>query len=110
MGTVSDNMAMKQQDPELNLRKRRTHRAVFLDEMNLVVLWSELLSLIASHAPRAKIGRPQFELETMLRIHFVQQWSEPDSQRKAPNVSLHCIVAIRSEALVGGNGSAAASR
>ncbi len=65
---------MKQQDLGLNLNKRRTRKAVFLDEMNLVVTWSELLALIAPHAPRAKTGRPPFELETMLRIHFVQQW------------------------------------
>lgn len=65
---------MKQQDLGLNLNKRRTRKAVFLDEMNLVVPWSELLALIAPHAPRAKTGRPPFELETMLRIHFVQQW------------------------------------
>ncbi len=35
---------------------------------------TELLGLIAPHAPRAKTGRPPFALETMLRIHFVQQW------------------------------------
>jgi transposase, IS5 family len=74
MSTAADNMAMKQQDLGLNLNKRRTRKAVFLDEMNLVVPWTELLSLIAPHAPRAKTGRPPFELETMLRIHFVQQW------------------------------------
>ncbi len=74
MATAPDNMAMKQQDLGLNLNKRRTRKAVFLDEMNLVVPWTELLSLIAPHAPRAKTGRPPFELETMLRIHFVQQW------------------------------------
>lgn len=33
-----------------------------------------MLSLIAPHAPRAKTGRPPFELPTMLRIHFLQQW------------------------------------
>ena len=65
---------MKQQDLGLNLNKRRTRKAVFLDEMNLVVPWTELLALIAPHAPRATTGRPPFELETMLRIHFVQQW------------------------------------
>ena len=65
---------MKQQDLGLNLSKRRTRKAVFLDEMNLVVPWAELLALIAPHAPRAKTGRPPFELETMLRIHFIQQW------------------------------------
>jgi transposase, IS5 family len=72
--TAPDNSAMKQQDLGLNLSKRRTRKAVFLDEMNLVVPWTELLALITPHAPRAKTGRPPFELETMLRIHFVQQW------------------------------------
>lgn len=65
---------MKQQDLGLSLNTRRTRKAVFLDEMNLVVPWTELLLLIAPHAPRAKTGRPPFELVTMLRIHFVQQW------------------------------------
>lgn len=65
---------MKQQDLGLNLSKRRTRKAVFPDEMNLLVPWPELLALIAPQAPRAKTGRPPFELETMLRIHFVQQW------------------------------------
>lgn len=36
--------------------------------------WTELLGLIAPHAPRAKTGHPPFALETMLRIHFVQHW------------------------------------
>jgi IS5 family transposase len=47
---------MTQQDLGLNLSTRRTRKAVFLDEMNLVVPWTELLSLIAPHAPRAKTG------------------------------------------------------
>jgi IS5 family transposase len=38
------------------------------------VPWSALLALIAPHAPVAKTGRPPFALETMLRIHFLQQW------------------------------------
>ena len=65
---------MTQEELNLKLSTRRTRKAVFLDEMNLVVPWSELLSLIAPHAPRAKTGRPPFELVTMLRIHFLQQW------------------------------------
>lgn len=48
--------------------------AVFLDKMNLMVPWTELLALIAPQAPRAKTGRPPLELETMLRIHFIQRW------------------------------------
>lgn len=45
-----------------------------LDEKNLVAPRFELLALILPHAPRAKTGRAPFELETMLRIHFVGQW------------------------------------
>jgi IS5 family transposase len=47
---------------------------VFLDEMNRVVPWAELIALIEPYAPRARTGRPPFALETMLRIHFLQQW------------------------------------
>ncbi len=39
-GAAPDNTLMKQQDLGLNLSKRRTRKAVFLDEMNLVVPWS----------------------------------------------------------------------
>jgi IS5 family transposase len=73
-GWPHDNIGMKQQDLGLNQSTRRTRKAVFLDEMNRVAPWTELLALLAPHAPRAKTGRPPFELETMLRIHFVQQW------------------------------------
>ncbi|WP_310564761.1 IS5 family transposase [Hydrogenophaga sp.] len=69
---------MTQQDLGLSLSTRRTRKALFLDEMNLVVPWTELLSLIAPHAPRAKTGRPPFELVTMLRIHFLQWFGLSD--------------------------------
>lgn len=53
---------------------KRTRKREFPDEMNLVVPWAELVALIAPHAPAAKTGRPPFPVETMLRIHFLQQW------------------------------------
>ncbi len=57
-------------------KTKRTRKRAFLDEMNLVVPWAELVSLIAPHSPTrsAKGGRPPFAVETMLRIHFLQQW------------------------------------
>ena len=57
-------------------KTKRTRKREFLDEMNLVVPWAELVSLIAPHSPTrsAKGGRPPFAVETMLRIHFLQQW------------------------------------
>jgi len=61
-----------QQSKTLKTRKR-----VFLEQMERVVPWKELVALIAPHAPKgpgAKGGRPPFAVETMLRIHFLQQW------------------------------------
>ena len=57
-------------------KTKRTRKREFLDEMNLVVPWTELVLLIAPHAPTpgAKGGRPPFAVEIMLRIHFLQQW------------------------------------
>lgn len=57
-------------------RIKRTRKREFLDEMNVVVPWPELVALIAPHTPTpdAKGGRPPFAVETMLRIHFLQQW------------------------------------
>ena len=57
-------------------KAKRTRKREFLDEMNLVVPWAELVALIAPHAPTpgAKGGRPPFAVQTLLRIHFLQQW------------------------------------
>ena len=53
---------------------RKTRKALFLDQMNQVVPWSRLVDLIAPFYPAGLTGRPPFELETMLRTHFLQQW------------------------------------
>ena len=37
---------------------KRTRKREFLDEMNLVIPWSQLLGLIAPHAPAVKMGAP----------------------------------------------------
>ena len=75
---------------------KRTRKRVFLDEMNLVVPWTELVGLIdpfASSGTTAKGGRPAFAVETMLRIHFLQQWfglSDPAMEEALHDVSLYC--------------------
>lgn len=58
-------------------KSKRTRKREFLDEMNLVVPWAELVSLMAPHAPApgAKGGRPPFPVQTMLRIHFLHVWT-----------------------------------
>ena len=65
---------MKQADLGLNLTTKRTRKREFLDEMNRVVPWAALVELVAAHAPKGKKGCPPFPVETMLRIHFMQQW------------------------------------
>ena len=84
---------MKQVDLGLNLGTKKTRRREFLDEMNQVVPWGALVELVAPHAPEGKKGRPPFAVETMLRIHFMQQWfnlSDP-----AMEESLHDIPLFR---------------
>jgi len=51
-----------------------TRRQLFLAEMEQVVPWQRLCTLIEPVYPKAGRGRRPFALETMLRIHFMQQW------------------------------------
>ena len=46
----------------------------FLQEMDKVVPWSALEELIAPYYSEGRTGRPPFALQTMLRLHFIQQW------------------------------------
>jgi IS5 family transposase len=75
------------------LATKRTRKREFLDEMNLVVPWSELVGLIEPHAPAGRTGRPPFAVSTMLRIHFMQQWfglSDPAMEEALHDVPLYC--------------------
>lgn len=53
-----------------------------------------LLSLIEPHYPRSgRVGRPPYAMETMLRIHLLQQWyalSDPGMEE-----ALHEIASMR---------------
>ena len=82
---------MKQTDLGLNLTTKRTRKREFLDEMNRVVPWAALVELISPYAPEGKKGRPPFALETMLRIHFMQQWftlSDPAMEEALHDMAL----------------------
>ena len=65
---------MKQTDLGLTLTTKRTRKGEFLAQMERVVPWADLVDLIAPYYPEGKNGRPPFALETMLRVHFMQQW------------------------------------
>jgi len=65
---------MKQTNLGLNLSTRKTRKREFLDEMEHVVPWSALMRIVEPYYPKSKTGRPPFGVETMLRIHYLQQW------------------------------------
>ena len=55
-------------------KRKQTRRERFLGEMDQVVPWSGLLGLIEPYYPKAGGGRKPYPLETMLRIHLLQNW------------------------------------
>ena len=82
---------MKQADLGLNLTTKRTRKREFLDEMERVVPWAALVALIMPFAPEGKRGRPPFAVQTMLRIHFMQQWftlSDPAMEEALHDIAL----------------------
>ena len=56
-------------------RKRRTARARFLEQMDSVVPWADLVAIVEPHRPSAgRRGRQPWPTETMLRMFLVQAW------------------------------------
>ena len=91
---------MQQRSLGLGNTNKRTRKREFLDEMERVVPWSALVELVAPYAPERRRGRPPFAVETMLRIHFMQQWftlSDP-----AMEEALHDVPMFRDFAGLGG--------
>ena len=61
-------------DAEYAGKRKKTRREVFLEEMDQVVPWKSLVSLIEPVYPEAGRGRHPYPLETMLRVHLMQNW------------------------------------
>src|SRR5579862_2337797 len=61
-------------DAEYAGKRKKTRREVFLEEMDQVVPWKSLLNLIEPLYPIAGGGRHPYPLETMLRVHLMQNW------------------------------------
>jgi hypothetical protein len=61
-----------------------TRRERFLAEMDAVIPWPQVITLVEPHYPReGSPGRPAHDLERMLRIYFLQQWfnlSDPQAE------------------------------
>ena len=61
-------------DAEYAGKRKKTRREIFLKEMEQVVPWKSLLNLIEPLYPIAGRGRHPYPLETMLRVHLMQNW------------------------------------
>jgi IS5 family transposase len=53
---------------------KKTRREQFLDEMEAVMPWAELLSLVTPYYSKGETGRKPVGLAIMLRVYFLQQW------------------------------------
>ena len=53
---------------------KRTRRAEFLSQRNVVVPWRDLCAEVEPFYPKAGNGRPPVGLERMLRMYFLQAW------------------------------------
>ncbi len=65
---------MKQSGLDLDLSRKKTRKRLFLQEMEQVVAWTALEELIAPYYGEGRTGRPPFALQSMRRLHFIQQW------------------------------------
>ncbi len=61
-------------DVEYAGKRKQTRRERFLAEMDQVVPWKGLPGLIEPFYLKAGGGRKPYPLETMLRIHLLQNW------------------------------------
>ena len=83
---------MKQLGLGLNLSTKKTRKRVFLEEMERVAPWAALVQIVEPYCPRAKTGRPPFAVETIFRIHYLQQWfglSDPANEDALHDVALY---------------------
>ena len=61
-------------DSEFSSKRRQTRKEIFLSRMENLLPWSQLLGVIEPFYPKAGNGRHPYALETMFRIHCMQQW------------------------------------
>jgi len=61
-------------DAEYAGKRKQTRREIFLAEMERGVPWKSLLNLIEPFYPMAGRARHPYPLETMLRVHLMQNW------------------------------------
>ena len=61
-------------DSEFSTKRRQTRKEIFLSRMEHILPWQDMTAVIEPFYPKAGNGRRPYPLETMLRIHCMQQW------------------------------------
>jgi hypothetical protein len=80
---------------EFQRYSKKTRREHFLAEMDAVMPWAELLSLVEPHYPTGEQGRKPVGMEIMLRIYFLQQWfSLSDPGVEIISVIARCLLGL----------------
>ena len=69
---MTDQMSFS--DAEFEGKRKKTRREIFRAEMAQVIPWSQIEAVIEPVYPKPGKGRRPYPLQTMLRIHFMQQW------------------------------------
>lgn len=72
---------MQQSDLGLNLSTKKTRKREFIEQMQQVVSWKDLVALITPCAPEGRKGRPTLPVEMLLRIHLLGRWLCVDQYR-----------------------------
>lgn len=62
------------QQAEFQRFAKKSRREQFLETMDAVMPWAELLALVEPHYPKGEQGRKPIGLAIMLRLYFVQHW------------------------------------
>jgi len=85
-------------DAEYAGKRKQTRREIFLAEMEQTVPWETLLALIEPVYPKAGNGRRPYALETMLRIHLMQNcysYSDPAMEEALYEIApLRCFAGL----------------
>lgn len=80
-------------DSEFSSKRRQTRKEIILSRMDNLLPWSQLLDVIEPFYPKAGNGRRPYALETMFRIHCMQQWYSPGDE--AMEDALYEIASMR---------------
>src|ERR1700745_2312419 len=72
MTELADMLQLTLASASFDKHGKQTRRAKFLAEMDQVVPWRELCTVVEPFYPNGENGRPPIGLERMLRLHFLQ--------------------------------------